>query len=456
MGAGQKTEQWSSRTGFLMAAIGFSVGLGNIWRFPYIMGENGGAAFLIIYLACALLIALPLLVSELAIGRRGRGSPVASMLNVAAEAGASPHWKALGGLAVVGIFVIMSYYTVIAGWTFDYFFLSITGKFNNISSAESGDMFAALTGSPLRLLFWHSVVNILVVLILRRGVQAGIEKAVNFLIPALFLCLIIMVLYAIIAGDLAKTAKFLLEPDFSKVTVKTVMVAVGQAFFSIGVGMASLITFGSYLNKDVSLPKSGAIIILADTGVALLAGFAIFPLVFAFGLTPSEGPGLIFQTLPVAFGQMPGGQIFGAVFFFLLIAAALTSCIGGLESVIAWIDEHKGIERKKGSIIVVVAAWLLGFFSILSFNEWSDFHPLGFIPAFAERTIFDTLDFFAANILLLVGGLLTSIFIGWLVPKKIQQEAIGVKGGAFYSFWRIIVRYIVPPLLLVILIMGLI
>ena len=454
MAAGKQTEQWSSKAGFLMAAIGFSVGLGNIWRFPYVMGENGGAAFLIIYLACALVIALPLLVSELAIGRRGRGSPVASMLNVAAESGTSPRWRIVGGLAVLGVFFIMSYYTVITGWTFDYFFLSLTGRFEDITADQSGMIFAGLTGNPLRLLFWHTIVIILVVLILRRGVKEGIERAVGILMPALFLCLAIMVVYALVAGDMGKTAKFLLVPDFSKVTIKTVMVAVGQAFFSIGIGMASLITFGSYLNKDVSIPKSAAIIILADTGVALLAGLAIFPLVFAFGLTPSGGPGLIFQTLPVAFGQMPGGQLFGAVFFFLLIAAAMTSCIGGVESVIAWIDEHKGINRKKGSVIVGVCAWLVGFLSILSFNEWSDFYPLDFIPAFAGKTIFDSLDFLAANILLLAGGLLTSIFIGWQVPKYIQLKAMGVKDGIFYIFWRLIVRYLIPPLLLLILIMG--
>ncbi|PCI52797.1 MAG: sodium-dependent transporter [Alphaproteobacteria bacterium] len=450
----RQPEQWSSRAGFLMAAIGFSVGLGNIWRFPYVMGENGGAAFLIIYLICTFVIALPLLVSELAIGRRGRGSPVGSMLRLAAESDVTSRWGAVGGMAVVGIFVIMSYYTVIAGWTFDYFFLSVTGSFKDISIVQSGEMFAGLTGNPLRLLFWHSIVNILVILILRRGVKAGIEKAVNFLMPALFLCLIVMVLYAFVAGDMGKTAKFLFEPDFSKVTIKTVMVAMGQAFFSIGIGMASLITFGSYLSKDVSIPKSGAVIILADTGVAILAGFAIFPLVFAFGLEPSEGPGLIFQTLPVAFGQMPGGQFFGSIFFFLLIAAALTSCIGGLESVIAWAYEHKGISRKKGSLIVGAAAWLLGFLTILSFNEWSDFYPLNFIPAFEGKTIFDTFDFLAANILLLISGLLTSLFIGWRVPKFIKLDAMGGKDGAFYFFWQIVVRYVVPPLLIIVLVMG--
>ncbi len=454
MAAGNQTEQWSSRAGFLMAAVGFSVGLGNIWRFPYVMGENGGAAFLIIYLICAFVIALPLMVSEFAIGRRGRGSPVGSMLNIAAESGTSPRWGAVGGLAILCVFLIMTFYTVITGWTFDYFFLSIMGAFEGITGSQSDNMFADLTGNPLRLLFWHTVVNIIIVLILRRGVQAGLEKAVRFLMPILFISLFIMVIYALIAGDMTKTAKFLLEPDFSKVTAQTVMVAVGQAFFSIGVGMATLITFGSYLSKDVSIPKSAVIIISADTIVALMAGLAIFPLVFAYGLEPSGGAGLIFQTLPVAFGQMPGGQIFGPLFFFLLIAAALTSCIGGVEAVISWADEHKGIERKKGALYAGFAVWAVGFLSILSLNEWSDFYPLDFIPAFADKTIFDTFDFLAANILLLLGGLFTSIFLGWVVPKNIKLEAMGITDSTFYSFWRFIVRYVAPPLLIVIMVMG--
>ncbi|MCF8475085.1 MAG: sodium-dependent transporter [Emcibacter sp.] len=451
----KQTEQWSSTASFLLAAVGFSVGLGNIWRFPYVMGENGGSAFLIIYLICAFLIALPLLVSELAIGRQGRGSPVLSMRNVAIQSGASSRWGNVGGIAVICVFVIMTYYTVIAGWTFDYFFLSVTGSFENMSAHQSDEMFKDLTGNPWRLLFWHSIVNIIVYLVLRRGVQAGIEKAVYFLMPALFICLIIMVIYAITTGDIIKTSHFMLTPDFSKVTIKTILIAVGQAFFSIGIGMASLITFGSYLNKKVSIPMSGATIIIADTGVALLAGLAIFPLVFAFGLEPSSGPGLIFQTLPIAFGQMTGGQIFGPIFFFLLIAAAMTSCIGGIESVIAWIDEHKGINRKKGSLIIIFWAWLVGFLSILSFNEWSDFYPLNFIPAFAGKTIFDCFDFLAANILLLIGATLTSFMIGWLVPKHIQLDAIGGKEGYFYFFWRIVIRFIIPPLLLLILVFGL-
>jgi NSS family neurotransmitter:Na+ symporter len=451
----EQKEQWSSRLGFLLAAIGFSVGLGNIWRFPYVVGENGGGAFILIYLACVLLIGLPLLTSELALGRHGRGSAAGSLRNVAVGAGASPKWGWVGGLAIFCIFIIMTYYTVIAGWTFDYFFMAAKGAFQGISGEQSSRMFGELTASPLRLLFWHTVVTVLVVLVLRLGVEGGIERAVKFLMPTLFVSLFIMVIYAFIAGDFSKTVSFLLMPDFSKVTIQTVMVAVGQAFFSIGIGMASLITYGAYLDNKTSLPKSAAIILTADTAVAMLAGFAIFPLVFAYGLSPSGGAGLVFQTLPVAFGQMPGGQIFGAIFFFLLISAAMTSCIAGVQAVVAWAEEHWKLKPNKGSMLAGFAIWVFGFLSILSFNHWSDFYPLSFIPAFEGKTIFDTFDFFAANILLLLGGFLTSIFIGWIVPQRTQLAALGVEEGLFFSFWQLVVKFAAPIALLIILVMGL-
>ena len=453
-GSAGSTEQWSSRLGFLLAAVGFAVGLGNIWRFPYVMGQNGGSAFLFIYLACALGIGLPLLISELTIGRRGRSSPSGSIRAVAAESGTSARWGAFGTLAVFCVFIILSYYTVLSGWTFDYFVRAASGSFEGVGSNESNEMFAGLMNNPGRLLFWHTLVNVIVIVIVRRGVQAGIEKAVKVLMPALFAALVVMVIYGAVAGDMASALKFMLEPDFSKVTRQTVMVAIGQAFFSIGIGMAALITFGAYLPKEISIPKSATIIIVADTAVALLAGFAIFPLVFAFGLEPSAGAGLIFQTLPLAFGQMPGGQIFGAIFFILLIAAALSSCIGCAEAVVSWVDERFGIKREKGVLLTVGAAWAVGVLTIMSMGDWSEYYPLDFIPVFEGKTIFDSLDFLAANILLLIGGLLISVFIGWFVPKQIKLDEIGVDEGLFFNFWQFMIRFVIPPVLVISLVMG--
>jgi len=448
-------EQWSSRWGFLLAAIGFSVGLGNIWRFPYVTGENGGSAFLIIYLVCAFVISLPLLVSELAIGRQGQGSSAGSYRNLATNIGRSPKWGLVGTLALSCVFIILSYYTVLSGWIFDYFLRAVTGQFEGVDVDQSNAMFSGLMNNPLRLLFWHTAVNLLIVVVVRRGVQRGIEQASRILMPALFGSLIIMLIYGAWTADIGAAMQFLLEPDFSKVTVKTVMIAIGQAFFSIGIGMAAMITFGSYLPDSISIPKSATTIILADTGVALLAGFVIFPIVFAFGMEPSSGAGLIFQTLPLGFGQMAGGQVFGSLFFLLLIAAALSSCIGSAEACVAWVAEHWMIPREKGVAYLAIAAWLVGFLTILSLGQWSEFYPLEIIPAFAEKTIFDSLDFLAANILLLVGGTLTALFFGWLMPKKISLAALGVNDGPFYAFVIFMIRFVIPPVLMISMILGL-
>lgn len=448
-------EQWSSRRGFLLAAIGFSVGLGNIWRFPYVAGENGGSAFVIIYLLCAFAIGLPLLVTELAIGRLGRSDPAGSYRAVARQSGRSTAWGAVGTLAIICVFVVLSFYTVLSGWTFDYFLRAITGEFKGLDAAVSTEMFNGLMNNPWRLLFWHTVVNLLIIVVIRRGVQKGVERAAKILMPILLGAIIIMVIYSVIAGDLGAAAEFLLQPDFSKVTPQTVMIAIGQAFFSVGVAMATMITFGSYLPERVSIPGSAVIIILADTGVALLAGFVIFPLVFQFGLAPSEGAGLVFQTLPLAFGQMAGGQFFGAVFFLLLIVAALSSCLGGAEAAVSWVDKRWNVPRERGILYFVGTIWLIGIATIMSLGEWSDFYPLSIVPALAEETIFDLLEWFAANILLLIGAALTSIFFGWLIPKKTKLEGFGVGDAAFYAYANTMMRYVIPPVLFVALVLGL-
>ena len=448
-------ELWSSRRGFLLAAIGFSVGLGNIWRFPYVVGESGGSAFVIIYLLCAFAIGLPLLMTELAIGRLGRSNPSESYRAVARSAGRSTAWGGVGALAIACVFVVLSFYTVLSGWTFDYFVRGVAGGFKDLDATRSTEMFAGLMNNPWRLLFWHTIVNLLIILIIRRGVQKGIERAANILMPTLFAAIIVMVLYSAVVGEFGAAITFLLEPDFSKVTAKTIMIAIGQAFFSVGVAMATMITFGAYLPDNFSIPRSSVIIILADTGVAMLAGFVIFPLVFAFGLAPSEGAGLIFQTRPLAFGQMTGGRLFGAVFFLLLMVAALSSCLGGAEAVVSWVDERCNVPRKKGVLYFVGTIWLIGITTIMSLGAWSDFYPLSFVPALAEETIFDIFEWFAANILLLVGGALTSIFFGWMVPKGTKLEGMGISDGKFYAFANTMMRYVIPPILLIALVLGL-
>ena len=452
-GSGSK-EQWSSTWGFLLAAVGFAVGMGNIWRFPYQLGENGGSAFLIIYLLCALGIGLPLLITEISMGRRGGASASQSVINVARDSGRSSRWGFIGNLGIFCAFVILSYYSVLSGWTLDYFVKAATGAFDGVNADDTRSMFAGLLANPWVLMFWNTVVHVLIIIVIRQGVQSGLERAVKILMPALFGAIVVMVIYGIFAGDMVQTLKFLLEPDFSKITFGTLMAAIGQAFFSIGIGMGSLIVFGAYMPKDFSIPRSSTYVILMDTGVAVLAGFAIFPLVFAYGLNPGGGPGLIFETLPLAFGQMPGGRLFGAIFFVLLITAALSSCLGLAEGVTNWLDEHMHIPRKKGALWVGGTAWVLGIASILGFSVWKDVRLLEFIPSYRGLDIFDTFDTLAANNLLLVGGALSSIFFGWLVPKALKLEEINVRDGLFFAFWRFMIRFVIPPVLIVTLVMG--
>lgn len=445
-------EQWSSRWGFLLAAVGFAVGMGNIWRFPYVLGENGGSAFLFIYLAFALGIGLPLLITEISIGRRGQSSATGSYRAVAAVCGRSKAWGHVGTLGIFCAFVILSYYSVISGWTLDYLVKAASGTLNGVDAETSSALFNGLLNDPWKLIFWNTAVHLLIIFVIRRGVQAGIESAVKILMPALFISLIVMVIYGVVAGDMVAAAKFLLEPDFSKVTFNTAMMAIGQAFFSIGIGMGSLVVFGAYMPKDFSIARSATAVILIDTGVAVLAGLAIFPLVFQYGLDAGSGAGLIFQTLPMAFGQMPGGQLFGSIFFILLISAALSSCIGLAEGVVNWVDEHMGVSRHKGILYVAGAAWLLGILSIISLGEWSSFYPLDFVPSYEGKNIFNALDHLAANNLLLVGGALSAVFFGWLVPKALKLEELNAGAGPLVMVWNILIRFIIPPVLVVVLI----
>jgi NSS family neurotransmitter:Na+ symporter len=450
-----KVENWSSRLTFLMASIGFSVGLGNIWRFPYVAGENGGAAFILVYLGCALCIGVPLVMSEWAIGRRAKNAASASgsFKAVAIQNNLSKRWEGVGGMAITAVFMMMLTYTVITGWTLGYFTMAVVGEFNHINAEQSKSVFNDLMSDPMRLIFWHTIVIITIMLINARGLQGGIEKAVTILMPSLFIFMIIMVIYSGFVGDMKAAVNFLLTPDFSQITGKTFLLALGQAFFSIGIAMAVMVTYGSYLSKETSITQNAFIVVFADTFVAMLAGFAIFPLVFAHGLTPDAGAGLVFQVLPIALGDLPGGQVFGGIFFLLLIAAAFTSCIGNFEPIIAWTAEKFSFTRKKATVVSGLIMWLLGITSVLSLNLLKDFHPLGFVSLFEGKTIFENFDFISASILLPLGGLLTAIFVGWRVPAKEMQEELGLKKTAF-TLWQVLIRYLVPVAIIIVFISG--
>jgi NSS family neurotransmitter:Na+ symporter len=338
-------ETWSSRTTFLLAAIGAAVGLGNIWRFPYLAGEYGGSAFVMVYIACIAVVGIPILIAELMMGRRGRMSPVGTMTVLAEEAGASRHWRKAGWLAVITIFLAGSFYYVVASWVLAYILLAIEGAFTGIDGAGTHDLFAQLIGDPLRLSLWFALFMGMTIFVVASGIRDGLERAVKFLMPSLFALLIVMVAYAAYAGDFARGFEFLFQFDVSKISPSVVLAAIGQAFFTLGIAQAVMITYAAYIPDHVRLPQAAVVIAIADLVVAILAAMMIFPIVFANGLEPGAGPGLIFETLPIAFGQMPGGQIFASLFFILVAIAALTSTISGVEPIVSWAEEHHGWQR---------------------------------------------------------------------------------------------------------------
>ncbi|MBK1873560.1 sodium-dependent transporter [Marinobacter sp. 1-3A] len=434
---------WSSRFAFILAATGSAVGLGNIWKFPYVTGENGGGAFVLVYLLCIAAIGLPIMMAEVLIGRRGGRSPVNSLKQIAKQQGINPSWRAVGAIGVIAGFLILSFYSVIGGWAVSYVGSAASGQFTGQSAEAIGELFSSLLADPMTLLMWHSLFMALVVLVVAKGVRAGLERAVSILMPALFLLLLAVVGFAMTTGEFGRAVSFLFQPDFSKLTTAGVLVALGHAFFTLSLGMAVMMAYGSYLPKDISIAKTSIAVCIIDTGVALLAGLAIFPIVFANGLEPGAGPGLIFQTLPLAFGQMPMGSLFGTLFFILLIFAAWTSGISLLEPIVEWLEEQKGMNRTTSALGAGFVCWALGIASILSLNLWSGFAPLGWITMLEGKTIFDLLDFFTANIMLPLGGLLVAVFAGWIMSRKAMEEELALSKPMF-NLWFITVRFITP------------
>ncbi len=434
--------QWSSRMAFILAATGSAVGLGNIWKFPYITGENGGGAFVLVYLLCVLLIGIPIMMAEVLIGRRGRQSPINTMRTLAHEESQHGIWQMIGWSGMIAGFLIISFYSVIAGWALAYVFRTAAGVFAGVTADGAASIFSGLVSDPERLLAWHTIFMVMTMVVVSRGVRSGLEKAVRILMPLLFLLLLLLVGYAMNSGKFAEGLAFLFTPDFSALSAGAVLTAMGHAFFTLSLGMGAIMAYGSYLPKSVSVAKTSLVIALMDTAVALLAGMAIFPLVFANGLEPGAGPGLIFQTLPLAFGHMAGGTLFGTLFFLLLTFAAWTSAISIIEPAVAWLVENRRVNRIKAATIIGVAAWLMGIVTIMSFNSWA------FEFTFAGETkssgLFDVLDILTANIMLPLGGLAMAMFAGWYMSERSTADELDLGEGLLYQGWRFLVRFVAP------------
>lgn len=479
---------WSSKAAFILAAIGSAVGLGNLWRFPYVAGENGGGAFVLFYIICVVLIGLPVLVAELFIGRRGGMSAVGSVVKIAKAEGRSPFWALQSWLGMIGAFIILTFYSVIAGWVMAYVVMIggdligavmsdglgglAAGAFAGQTEEQVSAKLVELLSDPTRMIIYHALFMIITVGIVSRGIEGGIEKAVTILMPAFFVLLIVLFLYAIFSGDRAQGLDFLLgvrigDTELDDGTIRrglmhgiqdgsVISAALGQAFFSIGLGSALMATYGAYMQEDQDMPRSARLIAIADTGVGIIAGLAIFPIVFAMGLAAGAGPTLMFQTLPLAFHGMPGGGIFGVMFFLLAFFAAITSSIALLETSTKWVDEQsKSDNRWKSAGAIGIVIFVIGVLNALSqvpsvgangedqATFWNTWQPAGNIPIFEGMVL---LDFLSAttDIILPLSGFVAAIFAGWIVSTSTAREAIGFKSEAWFKRWRFLIRWVCP------------
>lgn len=437
---------WSSRLMFVLAATGSAVGLGNIWRFPYITSENGGGAFVLVYLGCILVVGLPILFSEIVIGRRGRMSPINSLKELADDAGASRAWMGLGWLGVIAGFLVLSFYSVVAGWTLHYGFLYLRELLGAPGITDPTATFGALLANAGELTFWHGVFMVMTLGVVALGVEKGLERAVGILMPVLFALLLILLLYGISTGHFMDAVSFMFKPDWSQVSGGMIVTAMGQAFFTLSLGMCAIMTYGAYLPSHVNVPKVGTAVALSDTAVALIAGLAIFPVIIAFGIDPgSGGAGLIFTSLPLAFAEMPFGIAYGMAFFLLLSVAAWTSAISLMEPAVAYLVEATNLSRKTAALLVAILGWLAGLASVFSFNIWSEISVGG-------KSIMDAIEFVAADVMLPIGGLLTAIFAGWILSKTITREELDDKMHDWaFKAWLWLTRVVTPLLILVVM-----
>jgi NSS family neurotransmitter:Na+ symporter len=438
---GRKAETWGSRFGFIMAAVGSAVGLGNFWRFPYTAGQNGGGAFIIIYIACVLLIALPLLMAEYSMGRKSGMSAVEGVQSLARAESKSQNWGIVAWIGSLTAFFILTFYVVISTWLLAYVIQALSGSLTGSSAAESTQNFLNTIGQgehPMQsrwyMLFLLACFIGTNIAIVGRGIKGGIERAAVILMPAFFLMLIVVVIFSISNGDTARTVAFIFEPKWEDVGFKTFLAALGQAFFSIGVGVGLMITYGAYLDRRTDIPQSSGIIAGSDTFVALIAGFAIFPIVFAAGLDEAAGPSLFFISMPVAFEAIPGGALFAIIFFSLALFAAFTSSISLMEVGVSWLEERQGVTRLGAAGGVGFVLFMVGAAYIFSL-EYLDF-----------------MDFMTEGLLLPLGGLMAAIFAGWILSREMLTSELGE--GRVMNIWRFLIRWFVPPFIGIVLVFG--
>lgn len=429
-------EHWGSKIGFILAAAGSAIGLGNIWKFPYITGENGGGAFVLVYLICIVVVGLPIMLAEFIIGRKSQKDPVGAFRSIKPDS----LWYLVGGMGVISGFLILSYYSVVGGWTIGYIFESLRGIFTDLGDPnEIGDYFGQFAANPVKALGYHALFIGLCMLIVIRGVKVGIERWSSILMPILLAILILLIIRGVTLEGSMAGLEFFLKPDFSKLGPESILIALGHAFFTLSLGMGAMITYGSYLTSQNNLPRSAFIVSLLDTMIALMAGIAIFTAVFAMGQKPNAGPGLVFVLLPAVFVEMPGGSVFGPLFFFLLSIAALTSGISLLEVVTAYFVDEKNYSRSKAVLCFGTLIFLLGVPSALSMGLLDDL-------IIFRWNFFDLVDHLSANYLLPVGGFFISIFVGWGwgIKDATTEAKRGNRNFSVARMWNVLIKYVCP------------
>ena len=439
---------WSSSWLFVLAAAGSAIGLGNIWKFPYITGENGGGAFVIVYLICIAIIGVPVMIGEIVVGKLGRASPINAILNLGRKHGADPEWSIVGMMGVLAGFLILSFYAVIAGWICYYILLSASGEFTGTNASEVGTTFGDFLSDPLKVGVWFTVFMAFTIFFVARGINRGLELCIRYAMPAVLILLLIIVGYGVHAGGFGASFSFMFSVDFSKLTAEGVLVALGHAFFTLSLGMGAIMAYGSYVPAEVSVRKTAITIAALDTGIALLAGLAIFSIVFAYGLEPGAGPGLLFETVPLAFGNLPFGSFFGTLFFLLVGLAALTSAISLTEPAIAYCKERFEMSRLTTALAIGGVCWVLGLGSVLSFNLWAEFTPFFLF----SNTIFDAFDKLTQFYLLPLGGFFIALFVAWGLPRKLIWDALGLSTRGWQLTWQILVGVVAPIAVLIVFI----
>jgi len=439
-----KHGMWSSQWLFVLAAAGSAVGLGNIWKFPYMAGQNGGGAFVVVYLLCVALIGIPIMMSEVLLGREGRLSPINTMRSLVLKAKGSPLWVMVGWMGVLAGFLILSYYSMIAGWALHYILRLADGTFIGADGEFASQAFESFLAQPWQMILWHTLFMAMTIFIVARGVSKGLEVAIKIFMPMLFVLMIVLVGYSMTSGGFAEGFAFMFNFDWARLSVDGVLQAMGHAFFTLSLGMGAIMAYGAYMPGSASIAKTVVAIAVLDTLVALAAGLVIFPIVFANGLEPGQGPGLMFVTMPLAFGQMPLGTLFGTTFFVLVSFAAITSAISLLEPALAFLVERYNAQRHRVAISLGVLCWVLGLGSVFSFNYWKDFHIVG------ELDFFSFVDYLSANVMLPLGGFLIVLFVGWVVPRAIVVEQMSLSRGFSNIAWQLLIRVVAPVGVLVV------